>query len=90
MSRRCPPLEVAAEILRRAGETEAVTHLAVVRQKLRESGKKGALKGADAAEVLERTVAALCALKAIGTDGPLSSISAKCAAIRGELNDRSR
>ncbi|MBC7769397.1 MAG: hypothetical protein H7124_11480 [Phycisphaerales bacterium] len=59
-------LEVAADLLQRAGEAEAVTHLAVVRQKLRESGKKGGLKGADATEVQERTAAALCALKAIG------------------------
>jgi hypothetical protein len=59
-------LQVAADMLQRAGEAEAVTHLAVVRQKLRESGKKGALKGADATEVQERTAAALCALKAIG------------------------
>jgi hypothetical protein len=59
-------LKVAADMLQRAGETEAVTHLAVVRQKLRESGKKGALKGTDATEVQERTAAALCALKANG------------------------
>lgn len=59
-------LLVAADTLQRAGETEAVIHLAVVRQKLRECGKKGALKGADATEVQERTAAALCALKGIG------------------------
>jgi hypothetical protein len=59
-------LQVAAEMLRRAGETEAVTHLAIVRQKLRESGKKGVLKGADATEVQEHTAAAPCALNAIG------------------------
>jgi hypothetical protein len=59
-------LQVATDTLRRAGETEAVTHLVVVRQKLRESGKKGALKGVDATEVQERTAAAICALKAVG------------------------
>lgn len=57
-------LEAAEGALQRAGETEAVTHLAVVRRKLCESEKKGALKGADATEVQERTAAALCALKA--------------------------
>jgi hypothetical protein len=59
-------LQIAADMLQRAGETDAVTHLAVVRQKVREGGRKGALKGADATEVQERTAAALCALKAIG------------------------
>jgi hypothetical protein len=58
-------LQVATDMLQRAGETEAVTHLAVVRQKLGESAKKGTLKGVDATEVQERTAAALCALKAI-------------------------
>lgn len=56
-------LEVAAEALQRAGELEAVTHLAAVRRRLHESGRKGGLKGADATEVQERTAAALCALK---------------------------
>lgn len=56
-------LQLAAEMLQRAGETEAVTHLAVVRRKLKESGKKGVLESADATEVQERTAAALCALK---------------------------
>ena len=59
-------LQVAADMLQRAGETDAVTHLAVVSQKLRESGKNGILNGADATEVQERTAAALCALKATG------------------------
>ena len=57
-------LLIATDMLQRAGETEAVAHLAVVRQKLLEGGRKGALKGADATEVQERTAAALCALKA--------------------------
>jgi hypothetical protein len=59
-------LQVAADMLQRAGENEAVTHLVVVRQKLRESRKKGALRGADATEVQERTAAALCALRGTG------------------------
>lgn len=55
-------LKLAAELLQQAGETEAVVHLAVIKQKLRESGKKGGLKGSDATEVQERTAAALVAL----------------------------
>lgn len=38
-------LQVAADMLQRAGEAEAVTHLAVVRQKLREAEKRELLRG---------------------------------------------
>lgn len=55
-------LQVASDLLDRAGETEAVTHLAVVRQTLTKSCKKGALSSGDATEVHERTAAALCSL----------------------------
>lgn len=56
-------LKLASELLQRAGESEAVVHLAVIKRKLKESSKKGGLKGGDATEVQERTAAALCALK---------------------------
>lgn len=57
-------LKVAADVLREAGESEAVVHISVIKQKLSESRKKGALAGSDATEVHERTAAALCALRA--------------------------